>query len=293
MKKSKALGSSVVILLIAALIAVSFAGCFDSDETEIETTAAETTAETTEQTEAILPDSGFTINPESFLPAEKTSAKAQTEAVEETDDENAPADNVESNDYLSTLSANDIKMLNIFLSNFSEAYVENIDTSDMGEMIDFVMLNTKINYSNKITYDGIVINPENNNSHSGWVTEEYVAERVDRFFDVELENMSTDSTYYNNGKYYLFAADGETYAHFTKVTSATENADGTVTVKYDVYWYDVAYDVPPSYVYEGIGAENHDELCEYSYSGTAVVKPVQLGGDDYSNYKLVSLRKDG
>ena len=289
MKKSKAAKFSffsVVIILIAALIAVSFAGCFGSDETEAETAYAETTESTTAQTEAVLPESGFTINPESFLPEEKTETEVMKKETEKTVQNGNKADN----NYLSTLSANDIKMLNIFLSNFSEAYVEKIDTRDMGKMVDFVMLNTKINYSDKITYDGLVINPENNHSHSGWVTEEYVAERVYRFFDVELENMSTDSTYYNDGKYYLIAADGETYAYFTKITSATENADGTVTVEYDVYWYGVA---PPSYVYEGIGAQNHDELCEYRYSGIAVVKPVHLGGEDYSNYKLVSLEKNG
>ena len=196
---------------------------------------------------------------------------------------------------LSTLSANDIKMLNIFLSNFSEAYVENIDTSDMEAMIDFVCLNTLINYRENINYTNAqdVINPENGHRYFSWISEEYVAERVDRFFDVELRNVSTESCYYYDGKYYYSGTDGDTYACFTKVTSATENTDGTITVEYDVYWYDGdTYDQPPSYAYEGIGSENLNGQFEYRYSGTAVVKPVQLGGEGYANYKLVSLERD-
>lgn len=188
----------------------------------------------------------------------------------------------ENSDYLSTLSDNEIKMLNIFLSNFSEAFVENIDTSDMTKMIDFVCCNTKINYYENINSSEMIQNPENGEYYQDYLTEEYVAERVDRFFDVELENTSTDSCYYNDGKYYLIAAAGETYAYFTKITSATKNSDGTVTVDYNVYWYDIEYDTPPKRIYEGIGSENLDSLCNYRYSGTAVVRPAQLGGENYS-----------
>lgn len=198
-------------------------------------------------------------------------------------------------DYLAGLSDDDIEMLNIFLSNFSEAYVENLDTSDIGELIDFVETNTDINYSENITYDGLYLTkPGTNESFSGYMTADYVAERVDRFFGVTFEHQSSDDTYFYDGKYYISAADGECYGDFTKVTSATIDADGYITVEYDVYFYDYMGGPPyPSSQdrYKGIGEENVDvSICPYQYSGRAVLKE-RYFSESHANYQMVSLER--
>ena len=193
-------------------------------------------------------------------------------------------------DYLATLSDDDIEMLNIFLSNFSEAYVENLDTSDIGELIDFVWLNAEINYhENIILMDESFVNPETGETHVEYITAEYVAERIDRFFGVDMEHQSTDSLYYHNGKYYLDMADGEFYGNFTKVTSATVDANGNIIVEYDVYFMTDHYSLPDRY--KGIGSENVDMTkCTYDYSGRAVLKE-RYFSESHANYQLVSLER--
>lgn len=199
-------------------------------------------------------------------------------------------------DYLATLDEKEIELLNLFLSNFSEAFVTDLDTADQKELIDFIYLNTKINYSagNIIQVEaedaGVDI-PADYNNHI-YMTEEYVRERMNRFFGVELINQSSDCCYYKDGKYYVSSADGDQYWEFSKVTKATKNADGTITVEFDAYYFDVFVSRDQPDRYKGIGNENIDPLCcRYIYSGTAVLSEADFG-EGYANYRLISLHKN-
>lgn len=197
----------------------------------------------------------------------------------------------ETTDYLATLSDDELEMLNIFLSNFSEVFVYDIDTSDVGRLIDFVYLNTKVNYLENIVYDGVTVeNPETGEKFSGYLTEEYVHERVDRFFGVKFEPRSSEYCYYKDGKYYLSMADGETYSNFSKVTSARKDSYGMITVEYDVYYFDINFiDMPDRY--KGVGTENLDMSdCTYQHSGRAVLKE-RYFSESHANYQLVSLER--
>lgn len=196
--------------------------------------------------------------------------------------------------YLETLSAEEIELLNLFLSNFSEAYVYEIDNTDFNSMINFIYINTKINYRQNIyDFDEHKHFDDSTHVYGEYITEEYMHARLKRYFGVEIPPVSTDLLYYSDGKYYIAMADGETYDHFSKVTAATENPDGTITVEFDTYTYDPewGYDSPPEEVYKGIGSENLDSLSVYTHSGTAVLEPVYLG-EGYANYHLISMEKN-
>lgn len=237
-----------------------------------------------------------TITPEPEETSPPFTAPEFTESLtEESTVANSTKAPANEGDYLSSLSAKEIELLNLFLSNFSEAYVENIDNTDVNAMINFVFLNTKINYSeNLIDLDEAAQFQGYDHHYFEYMTEEYVHSRIKRFFGVEITPASTDwDIYYADGRYYIPDADGETYDHFSKVTDATVNADGTITVEYDVYVYDPewGYDSPDNAVYKGIGSENITSICEYRYSGTAVLDPVYLG-EDYANYHLISMKKN-
>ena len=188
--------------------------------------------------------------------------------------------------YLENLSAEEIELLNLFLSNFSELYYENIDNGNAEDMINFVVVNTKVNYKENILVD------TSDGHYTEYISEEYMAKRIDRYFGVSIEPVSTEICTYENGRYYPEMSEGERFLNnFTKVISATQNPDGTVTVNYDVYGCDIEFGLPPERYYKGVGSANLDSGCTYRYSGTAVLEPVYLG-EGYANYHLISMEKN-
>lgn len=188
--------------------------------------------------------------------------------------------------YLENLSAEEIELLNLFLSNFSELFYENIDNSNVEDMINFVVVNTKVNYKENILVD------TSDGHYTEYISEEYMAKRIKRYFGVSIEPVSTAMCAYENGRYYPEMSEGERFLNrFTKVTSATENPDGTIIVNYDVYGCDIEFGLPPEKYYKGIGSANLDSGCTYKYSGTAVLEPVYLG-EGYANYHLISMKKN-
>lgn len=185
----------------------------------------------------------------------------------------------------------DIHMLNIFLSNFSELYCRDysIDNKSEDKMIDFVILNTYFNYGENFSAGPTV--EYNSMQYSRRVSGEYIKNRIKRYFDVSIENKSTDSFYYDGTDYYYPNADGEFHIGFSKVTSVYKSGTGNLIAEYNVYEADKPVDDNvldnQDSIYYGYGDENC-ENCKLVGTGRAVLNEKYFG-EGYANFTLVSL----
>jgi len=161
--------------------------------------------------------------------------------------------------------------LNIFLSNFSEAYLEYYDHNnvDPAKMISFAFVHDIINNNSAIKWDI----GGSNGSRMG-IAASRVNTTLDRYFGISISHKSIGHWQYDGSTYWTGASSGEGYGFFSVALSLEDRKDGTYTVKFNNYTFGQGNETVPKkyYGYSDSDAKS-DSLCTYRNSGTAIVKP--------------------
>ena len=187
-------------------------------------------------------------------------------------------------DVLPSMSAAEKREINIFLSNFSEAFYDPDDsyyTNPDEQKISFAYIHAKLNSPKKILWEG---------SYYG-ISAENVDAILYRFFGETVPHKTPSGSKwwkYQNGKFLMPAADGESYPDFSIATNMLVNADGTYTVAFNVYSDDSVTGgdrLTDKTVYSLTDAEAAKKYTLTGY-GTAVVKAKVYNGAN--TYELVS-----
>ena len=220
--------------LCAALALGSIAGCNASEETTEETTKAsgvtteETTTESSEETTTTT--------------SEETTSESSAETSESTEDTSDIAP--ESVD----LTSDSQLYSNTFITNFVEQYFYDYDRDSAGieQILDFIHIYIKLNANSEISY-------ETNGDITFEVFSVEDAQTVaTRYFGIlltedDLNSLSAPPSsygdqpagpYYEDGKIWYEAADGEGYSRIGIVDSLTNNTDGTLTMEFTIYEID-------------------------------------------------------
>lgn len=167
--------------------------------------------------------------------------------------------------------------MNIFLSNFSEAYLTDYDYDrdhmDMEKIYDWVHIWTKINKGHP--YER---RKEADYTHSyEWVSLEDVNKVTEKYLgitttDSMASSLESDYFFYENGKFYAPAADGDTYAGLSIVTKVEDLGNNRLKLYFNgydfIYWDDEKL-ADYSQTDEEV-SKNSDYV--YNNSGYAIVK---------------------
>ena len=170
------------------------------------------------------------------------------EVKEESADVSSPeaeaAPDVESVSILSQLNGEEVKKLNMFLSNFSEAQFEDYsqDAYSNAQLIRYSFIHNFINNDSKIQWT----------ESSMGISSIDVNNDAQRFFGKVVPLESTGDWNYANGTFYTPAAMGESYAYFSIVTDVRDSGNGIFDVEFSVFFdsnnsYEVA--LPQWYSY--------------------------------------------
>ena len=198
-----------------------------------------------------------------------TSKPSETESVEQTD----------AQDIYDTLTVTQKKDLNVFLSNFSEAFFEyyDSDSADINALISFAFIHDIVN----------------NNSLIRWTDSEMgiSADRVDKtlnkYFGKSIPRSSTTEWYYDGEYYWTEAASGESYDYFSVAVKLIDLQDGTYRVDFNNYY--AGYDsMDTKYYWYSEEDALYDPNCTLTETGTAVIKPVKYEGKD--TWQLLELQ---
>ncbi len=220
---------------------------------------------------APTPERGITVPPASeaesvFLPTEETWQP-----------ENSQGEKV-------FLSNTELKSLNIFLSNFIEAYFEEYSAeTDDEELILFAFLHNKLNNSARIKDE--MLNGEFYEVIDGG----HITNTLMRFFSRNLSLYSFDGCIYSNGKFYVPGASGEYYGYFAQVFKVEDKGRGVYGVYFDIYSAEYDYQMDKE-LYEPADTWNAIIQSRASISdryGYAEVQRVTL--DNKQTYQLVGL----
>lgn len=209
-------------------------------------------------------------------PTEVTESVAPTEAVTEAQPENV--------NMIDGFNSEGRRRINIFLSNFSEAFFGDLDQSNKRDLIFFAYLHNKINSHTYIKADGYYY----------FISAARVDETLTRFFGKSIEHGSVHDFEYRNNAYYTPAADGESYNSFTVANEMYDMGDGTYLVYFTVYELDldVYFDSGISNQYYELtpwGAASRSDLT-HSYNGSAVVR--DYDGGSFQSYQIVNYDVD-
>jgi len=186
-------------------------------------------------------------------------------------------------DILPNMSAEESREINIFLSNFSEAYYvpEPGFYSPEEALISFAFIHCKINSPDKIFYE---------EDYMG-ITATNVDAVLNRFFGKTVEHKTPKDNQqwiYKDGKFLTLAADGESYGTFSIATEVRLIESGNYEVYFNVYndpeigGGDVITDKKIYSLKDTQAGEKYD----LTGHGSAVLKPKKYNGKD--TYELVS-----
>lgn len=179
------------------------------------------------------------------------------------------------------------RTLNIFLSNFSEAFFGSFDRNsfDPYAVLSFCHIHFVINNSEYLDYgpEEMTMSAENADAC------------LNRYLGISLphggRHESSYGTYYRyeDGYWITGTAMGESYNNFTIANDLRRNPDGTYTVHFDVYGLDLEtyfmYDMPDE-LYSLRRADDCSYKIEYLYSGTAIIEDYTLSTGSAS-YRLI------
>lgn len=196
---------------------------------------------------------------------EETSEKKKVLSVEEA-----------SNEYIN-LSDDEHRKINIFFSNFSEAYMTefDIDNYNLGELINFAYVHNTINNYNLIGVDG----------YEMYIDKSHVEKTINKYFGLNISHGNVGGFQYRNGKYYTQAASGENYSFFSHVDALKDNKDGTYSAEISIY-SDNNYDGVNSVYYNSKKTwENIQNSYEYLGKAEAKAKPEVVDGKN--TYQLL------
>lgn len=226
MKKTKLFA----VILSTGLMLGAFAGCNNTKTTETSATSSETTLDVIRFTDD---------DPKAIDPAAATDpAKPTIESIE------SDVFPVDAGDNVLKLDAAGQEKANIFVSNFAEVFFADFDSGNINikQLLNFAHIHYKINARDKIKYE--------NKGNSSFETFAYkdASTTVGRYFGIglseeELKKLPAPAAgeqgpFYENGKVWYSAADGENYNLIAVVDSATTNNDGTFTFYFTVYSID-------------------------------------------------------
>ncbi len=262
----------------ACLVLGVFAGCKAKEAEEAASAASEEETVSEQETQA----------PEASVASSET--EQETGSSEETSD----AVIIEP-EYL-VLDSEGQKYANTYITNFVEQYFYDFDrdSATAEQLLDFVHIHLKINAYDQISYE----------TKGDLTFETFTVEKslqvVSKYFAVyfteedckALPAPPTDygdqpaGPFYEDGKIWYEAADGESYNLIGIVDSVLNNTDGTLTIEFTVYSID--YEVYNELDADGIAAYYSmtpeqaaaDSTLTQVKTGTAVVTIAQSG--DYS-----------
>ena len=221
--------------------------------------------------------------------SESDTAEVAEEAIEENAEEKIPttaeqkkiAEPVfEEVDILPSMSRDERREVNIFLSNFSEAYY---GTGEFPESIE-----DKISFA----YNHALINTPDlafyEDSYMGIKASDLDSILI-RFFGNTIPHKTPEEGFYwiyRDGKFLMPAASGEFYGYFTVATSVIKKQDGLFEVSFNVY-ADYSSDgvISDNSVYY-IDEASADAAYELAYCGNAVLKSKVYNGKN--TYELIS-----
>lgn len=175
-----------------------------------------------------------------------------------------------------------MRVLNMFLSSFSEVRfaVDEPFSGSETQMIDFAFLHNLAANSEAVQYD--------NNTMS--IPEATITATVQEYFNKEVTPQSTPQFTLNDGRYESPAATGESYDFCTVADELYENADGTYDVHFVVFGtpYDTSEEAMSEYYIYFIDDARSDASLTEEYTGTA-----KLGRrSDEGGYYLISYSCD-
>lgn len=184
----------------------------------------------------------------------------------------------------STLSYDQRRKLNTFMSNFSEAFVDDYDkyNFDGFDAVNFAFIHNLINNSSNILWSGsqMGISFSAVNSTLG----KYMGTSVDRNDYSKYEYGYNYVWHYSDGMFWTGAASGESYDYYTIVNGMFDNGDGTYKITFNVYY--AGYDELTAEYYSYTDSEARNSSV-YQYSGWAIIKPKLYNGSD--TWELIKL----
>lgn len=180
--------------------------------------------------------------------------------------------------------------INVFLSNFAEAYFNTYPTTKY-RMLSFAYTHAMLNQDGEIKYT----------SGEAYMSEDDINSVLYKYFGISYSKNGAPETYYlepqytgayirYDGKnYYYPVAAGESYSNLAIATEMTRNSDGTYNVKFDMYTLvDLWEDDPANYYkYSAYQAGSSTKL-EYCYTGFARVKDYTRSNGKQS-YQLIEM----
>ena len=263
----------------ACLILGSLAGCKPAEEPEATAAASEAQEESETETEA----------PQASV---ATSESETSEAAEPSDDFVIEPEYIE-------LDSEEQKYVNTYITNFVEQYFFDFDSDSATaeQLLDFVHIHLKINAYDQISYEtkGDITFETFTVSEATKVISKYFAlyftEDDCKALPAPPETYGDQPAgpFYEDGKIWYEAADGESYNLIGIVDSVLNNTDGTITIEFTIYSID--YEVYNELDMDGIAAYYSmtpeqaaaDSTLTRVKTGTAVVTNAQSG-----DYLLIS-----
>lgn len=263
----------------ACLILGSLAGCKPAEEPEATAAASEAQEESETETEA-------------------PQASVATSDTEDPAESDPSADFVIEPEYIE-LGSEEQKYVNTYITNFVEQYFFDFDSDSATaeQLLDFVHIHLKINAYDQISYEtkGDITFETFTVSEATKVISKYFAlyftEDDCKALPAPPETYGDQPAgpFYEDGKIWYEAADGESYNLIGIVDSVLNNTDGTLTLEFTIYSID--YEVYNELDMDGIAAYYSmtpeqaaaDSTLTRVKTGTAVVTNAQSG-----DYLLIS-----
>lgn len=145
-------------------------------------------------------------------------------------DVSTPNDEASQINLLDTMDSETFRGVNSFLSNFSEAgYKEFVDFYGEDESkISFAYIHALINYNKLTFYEG---------NYMG-ISASDVDEILNKFFGATVPHETPSNSqywFYQDGKFLMPAAGGESYSKFSIAYNMTSESDGVYTIDFNVF----------------------------------------------------------
>ena len=260
-----------------------------------------------EEPPEMLDGPGSYVEPEpSYAPLPEVAGEPEepTEAAPppgpESEIEQVPAPTVEPEaepeyaDVTDSLSAEQRRSLNLFLSNFSELYFRHFsrdETPDRVALVNFAYMHNKINSFGR---DKISVRQWNGEACYS-ISAADVDQTLERFFGVQPDHgefeLDTHLVGFDGERYYFLAADGEAYNTFSVARELLSDGSGTYRVSFDVYDLDIItyFDtgsIPNAYYALTAAEAEENGLLTCRGSGEATVEDYVNNGS--ATYRLIA-----
>lgn len=183
---------------------------------------------------------------------------------------------------INSMSSEEKRLLNTFLSNFSEGYLQNYNPGHTNnELIQFGFIHHFVNDYNSIVFKG---------EYMG-ISSQKVNYVLDKYMGITIASSSSATVgtnwHYNDGYFLTPLASGASYDYFSIATEMYDNGNGTYTVKCNTYFAGKDRLTKEHYKLTDIQA---GDQCDFSYNSVATIKKKIFNGNN--TYELISLEKN-